>query len=197
LNQQERFWEAQKIFTILIPVLSREKVEKLFQEYCDGLTRYPRTDAAAIAELAATNAYLLWVSREVARDKYLDISSEVFEQGMKAESLLLYLFGTNADLRGGRFNEWQESLLLLLKNTGPNVKFKSGRAPLSWATEKGYEDIVKVLLKNKADPNSKDQSGRTPLSWAAGNGHEGIVRLLLETKADLDLKDKDGRTPLS
>ena len=56
-------------------------------------------------------------------------------------------------------------------------------APLSWAVEKGYEAVVKLLLATgQVDVDAKDSSGRTPLNWAAANGHEAITKLLLTTE---------------
>jgi ankyrin repeat protein len=42
---------------------------------------------------------------------------------------------------------------------------KEGRTLLSWAAEKGYETIVRLLLEIGASLESKDSGfGRTPLS---------------------------------
>lgn len=73
------------------------------------------------------------------------------------------------------------------------------RTPLLYASERGHEAIVDLLLENNAQVDTKDtQYGRTPLSWAAKNGHEAIVHLLLEKNAQVDTKDAEyGRTPLS
>ncbi|KAH0538358.1 hypothetical protein FGG08_005053 [Glutinoglossum americanum] len=81
----------------------------------------------------------------------------------------------------------------------------AGRTPLSWAAQRGHEDVVKLLVKAKADVNVKDKNfGRTPLSWAAYEGHEAVVKLLIKAKSDVNVKDNDdpmpmndGRTPLS
>lgn len=72
------------------------------------------------------------------------------------------------------------------------------RTLLSWAAEKGYETVVKLLLGRVA-ADTKDNEGRTPLLWAAMKGHEVVVKLLLETgRVDVDIKDKFYRqTPLS
>ncbi|KAK4993505.1 hypothetical protein LTR50_000435 [Elasticomyces elasticus] len=74
-----------------------------------------------------------------------------------------------------------------------------GRTPLSYAAERGYEAIVRVLLETgEVDANSKDKEGLTPLSYAAIKGDEAVVRILLETgEVDADSKDNYGRTPLS
>ncbi|RPA88815.1 ankyrin, partial [Choiromyces venosus 120613-1] len=60
-----------------------------------------------------------------------------------------------------------------------SVTDSNGCTPLSWATEKGHEGIVKLLLDRKeVNPDSKDDSGSTPLLLAASEGHKGIVKLL-------------------
>ena len=66
-------------------------------------------------------------------------------------------------------------------------KDKDGRPPLSWATEKGHEAIVKLLLETgKVDVDWKDKDGRTPLSWATEKGHEAVVELLLKAGAEVN-----------
>ena len=45
----------------------------------------------------------------------------------------------------------------------PNAKAQNGRTPLHLAVEQGQEDLVALLLNNKADPNALDSEGRTPL----------------------------------
>jgi hypothetical protein len=76
-------------------------------------------------------------------------------------------------------------------------KDKNGRSPLSWAAQKGYNAVVKLLIENSAVVDSADNSGRTPLSWAAGNGHEAVVMLLIEYGAVVDSVDNSGWTPMS
>ncbi|RYP11922.1 hypothetical protein DL767_011214 [Monosporascus sp. MG133] len=86
----------------------------------------------------------------------------------------------------------------LLGSNGPDLKDSYGRTPLSWAAEKGYKAVVKLLLAAEGvEADSKDDYGRTPLSWAAENGHEAVVKLLLAEGVEADSKDKYGRTPLS
>ncbi|KAL7941772.1 hypothetical protein V8C42DRAFT_360491 [Trichoderma barbatum] len=81
----------------------------------------------------------------------------------------------------------------------PHSKDSYGRTPLSYAAEKGYESVVRLLLEKGACLESREERyGQTPLSWAARDGHESVVRLLLEKGADLESRDKGfGRTPLS
>ena len=49
---------------------------------------------------------------------------------------------------------------------------------MSLAAEKGYEAVVKLLLKMGVEVDSKDNDARTPLWWAAGKGYEAVVKLL-------------------
>ncbi|TRX97935.1 hypothetical protein FHL15_001145 [Xylaria flabelliformis] len=105
---------------------------------------------------------------------------------------------------------------LLAAGNEPDLKDTHGRTPLSYAAERGYEEVVTLLLANKAvDPNSKDfvrgwtplcrvdlnaaDSGWTPLFWAAAKGHDTVTKLLFE-KVEVNPDPKDieyGRTPLS
>jgi ankyrin repeat protein len=95
----------------------------------------------------------------------------------------------------------------------PNFLFEKdedGRTPLHWASEKGHEKVVQLLLnfatENKIDPNilfDKGDHGNTPLHLASFNGHQKVVELLLNfaTGNNIDpsvliTKGKYGRTPL-
>ncbi|KAH6714716.1 ankyrin repeat-containing domain protein [Leptodontidium sp. MPI-SDFR-AT-0119] len=93
--------------------------------------------------------------------------------------------------------EGYEAVVKLLLERGAQIEAedKSGRTPLSWATD---EAVVKLLLERGAQIEAKDKSGRTPLSWAAVQGHEAIIKLLLEKGAELEARDvMYGRTSLS
>jgi ankyrin repeat protein len=89
--------------------------------------------------------------------------------------------------------------LLEKDSIDPNSKDNNGRTPLSWAVEKGNDEVVGLLLeKDNIDLNSKDKDGRTLLWWAAGRGRSALVNLLLaKERVNPDSKDKDARTPLS
>lgn len=70
------------------------------------------------------------------------------------------------------------------------------QSPLSWATERGHEAVVRRLLAHSdVDSDLEDVNGQTPLSWAEEKGHCRIVLELLNY-SNLDSRDKGCRTPL-
>lgn len=67
-----------------------------------------------------------------------------------------------------------------------NSKNRYGATALSFATDRGHVEAVKVLLKHGADPNLKDSFyNATPFLWAASEGNLEIIRLMVENGADL------------
>jgi ankyrin repeat protein len=91
----------------------------------------------------------------------------------------------------------------LLKKIGinPHSVDRSDRTPLSWASAKGHEATVRLLIESgkvgNASLRQRDKSGRTPLSWAAESGHETVVGQLLKS-GDIDPSPRDecGQTPI-
>ncbi|KAL6406443.1 Ankyrin repeat, PH and SEC7 domain containing protein secG [Ilyonectria robusta] len=86
------------------------------------------------------------------------------------------------------------------------------RSALSWASENGFDGVVKLLIKRPkirpkhitklsfpkgAEVDARDRYGRTPLSYAAWNGHIAIVQRLVRAGARVDSKDEIGGTPIS
>ncbi|RYP02732.1 hypothetical protein DL764_005662 [Monosporascus ibericus] len=96
-----------------------------------------------------------------------------------------------------------------------NVNSRDGtyqRSALSWASENGFDGVVRLLIKGPkirltkaiklsfpkgAEVDARDKDDRTPLSYAAWNGHLAIVRRLVKKGARADSKDKIGGTPVS
>lgn len=64
---------------------------------------------------------------------------------------------------------------------------KDGASPLYVACQRGYYNIVKLLLKQGAEINLCLKYVTTPLYAASENGHEKTVQLLLDNKADSDI----------
>jgi hypothetical protein len=74
---------------------------------------------------------------------------------------------------------------LLDRGVDVNTKFRYGATALSYASDKGHLEVVKLLLERKADANVKDTFyGATPLIWAAQKGYTKIVEALLDAGAE-------------
>jgi hypothetical protein len=85
----------------------------------------------------------------------------------------------------------------LLKEN-PKVVFSKdalGYTPLHMAAWKARNDVVELLLANKAEVNARD-SGVTPLHLAAAMGTRETVKLLLANKAEVNARDTHGYTSL-
>merc|ERR1719198_2259134 len=68
---------------------------------------------------------------------------------------------------------------------------KAGLTQLHWASCKGHQDIVSLLLESNAALNQQLSScGSSPLHQAAGLGHKDVMQVLLDAKADTNLLDK-------
>ena len=74
---------------------------------------------------------------------------------------------------------------LLDKGVDVNTKFRYGATAISYASDKGHLEVVKLLIERKADVNVKDTFyGATPIIWAAEKGHAKIVEALLAAGAE-------------
>ncbi|GFS99414.1 hypothetical protein NPIL_346171 [Nephila pilipes] len=78
-----------------------------------------------------------------------------------------------------------------------NVKSTDNVTPLHYACWKGYQDIVNILLKNKADPNAIGKDGSSPLHYAAKFNHFAIVKLLLLYGGIYNASSNNQKSPLN
>ena len=86
---------------------------------------------------------------------------------------------------------------LLEEGAELNSQDVHARTSLSWAAERGYTSIVKLLLsRDGVLADFRDVLDRTPLSFGAGEGHETIVTMLVNQGAVVDAQDYRGRLPL-
>jgi ankyrin repeat protein len=69
--------------------------------------------------------------------------------------------------------------LLLAHGADVNAKIPLfWETPLYAAAERGYKDVVELLLAKKADANAKNSEDETPLYVAQEKGHKDVVELL-------------------
>ena len=69
----------------------------------------------------------------------------------------------------------------------PNIKNKQGKTSLLLAVEKGYSDIVKILLKNLADIYTVDDEGNTVFHLAG----DETLQIIEEYLKNLDKNNLD------
>ena len=93
-----------------------------------------------------------------------------------------------------------DDLKVLLKYPANQESLSSyneqGHTPLLLAVNRGYEDIVEILLSHGASPDQSNRDGITPLHIALRQGLEKTVNMLTEAGAKFDIRDDMGATPL-
>lgn len=87
--------------------------------------------------------------------------------------------------------DWVSELIF----AGASVN-QSGWTALHYAAAVGHEQIVAVLLENKADVNAHSPNQTTPLMMAARKGSVPVARLLLQAGANRDLRNALGMNAL-
>ena len=79
-------------------------------------------------------------------------------------------------------------------------RYGDGYTPLHVACEKGFPEIVKILIDAGADVDASDNLGNTPLMACVvaddAPGQSDCARLLIEAGADVARQDEDGNTAL-
>ncbi|CAL4248118.1 unnamed protein product, partial [Meganyctiphanes norvegica] len=91
------------------------------------------------------------------------------------------------------------STLQTLIQLGADVNCKTDQmncTPLWFASSKGHDKVIKILLKNKAQIDLDNIQGATPLFAASRNGHVVAVHMLLTNGASVNSADSKGATPL-
>ncbi|XP_014768751.1 uncharacterized protein LOC106868134 [Octopus bimaculoides] len=65
--------------------------------------------------------------------------------------------------------------------------------PIHYAANKGHEDVLRLLIQNKADLNVTNAKGDTALFLAIQNDQVHIVRMLIEYGCNVYLKNMEGK----
>ena len=71
---------------------------------------------------------------------------------------------------------------------------RDGMTGLHWASDRGHEDVAKLLISRGCELNKQDDSGNTALHIAVMAGQKEMIRLLLDAKADSTMVNADGDT---
>lgn len=83
-----------------------------------------------------------------------------------------------------------EELLRSMSNV--NSLDSDGMGLIHWATDRGFIDMLNILLKHNLDVNLKDADGQTALHYSSSCGHFDCTELLLKNDADSKIVDGDG-----
>jgi len=86
---------------------------------------------------------------------------------------------------------------LFLQGANPNAKTKieSGTALLG-ASDRGFLDIVQLLVEHGADVNHKDSRDWSPLIAALDQNHSAVAEYLINRGADVEVRLQSGRDAL-
>ena len=110
----------------------------------------------------------------------LELARLLIEKGASVDNFYICTIRGGASVRGARGGEKELKYIPIL----------------SWAIERGYVEIVKLLIERGIDINAKTNDEATPLDIAFDKDYTEIVKLLLEKGADANAKNKNGETLL-
>lgn len=184
---------------------------------------YFLSDDFGIVPFHAIECCLAHSQDKVSNETLLELVNFLISQGSRVstETLTLagqkgrlevvkYLIARGADVNGivGKplyaavwHNQIEIVRELLCCGALVNKTFKAGKTVMHCASEKGYLEIVNLLIDANAsvDPfvTVDGVNTHSPLCAAIGAGHEAVVRMLIERGAGLDIADHDGNTPLA
>jgi len=92
-------------------------------------------------------------------------------------------------------NDFSKVKTLLDNNVNPNNNYNDEN-PLETAIISGNEDIIYLLIQNKADTNSPNKEGKYPLEIAYKERNVDIIISLINSNANLNLFYSDNMSPL-
>jgi ankyrin repeat protein len=94
------------------------------------------------------------------------------------------------------FNEYVFSYLMDVYEADIDTTNEEGQTLLMYCIEKGYLNMIDMLISNDCDINLQDNVGMSALHYSVYNLDSNLVRLLLLSGIDIKLKDNCGQTAL-
>lgn len=95
-----------------------------------------------------------------------------------------------------RQNKSELDRILETKEAPIDATNKYGSSPLMVCAEKGYIEMIEILIENGADVDFQNDAGKTALMLAAFAGQLETIKELREHGARYDLRDKGGSSAL-
>ena len=94
------------------------------------------------------------------------------------------------------FNEFIFTYLIDVYEADIDTKNEDGQTLLMYCIEKGYLNMIDMLISNDCDINLQDNVGMSALHYAVYNLDSNLVRLLLLSGINVKIKDNCGQTAL-
>ncbi len=86
---------------------------------------------------------------------------------------------------------------LLEVGVKPDIRSEGSQTtPLHWASDKGAEDSLRLLIQKGADVNAQAKNGFTPLHFVAKSADPSLAKYLIDAGASINALDNKGNTPL-
>jgi ankyrin repeat protein/beta-lactamase regulating signal transducer with metallopeptidase domain len=158
----------------------------------DNDNRTPLHDAARYGYADEVELLLTKGAKVNARDGWGQMPLHVAAAHGHKEVAKLML--TNRAEVNAKDNDSRTPLLSALHFERPTLSY--GYSEIVEKTHKYMQDMVEILLANKADVNAKDNKGVTALHAAAAEGLKAVAEWLLAKGAEVNTKDDKGETPL-
>lgn len=124
--------------------------------------------------------------------------------------LLRFLIGSYQEIANQKFNDVPPLLMVVQKSLTDSFGYvdqllslgsdvgavdQDQNTALHFASARGFERTVEVLIRRKCPADHPNVDGQTALHWASRSGHFNVVRRLL-SRAVVNATDSESRTPL-
>jgi ankyrin repeat protein len=83
----------------------------------------------------------------------------------------------------------------MMHNANPNPENESNQTPFHEALEGGHDEIIQILVENKADVNIRDKDGNTALHLAVKRQSGDLGKILMMHNANPNLENESNQTP--
>ncbi len=121
----------------------------------------------------------------------INISYIVEEFTKSKKSPLFYMVKNDK-----QFSEYIFTYLIDVLEADLDIKNEEGQTLLMYCIEKGYLNMIDMLISNDCDIDLQDNVGMSALHYAVYNLDSNLVRLLLISGIDATLKDNCEQTAL-